>query len=331
MKLRYAVLVIAICIILYWSYSRIINIDNLNNNTEQMETKLDDMNTMNTKEETPIIEIEDDNVEIDSLDKRIIDYKEEEEKTITKTTETNMNDTTRSEPYVNNEDILDVVDIDYSDNIDSSEKANSTSQLFQSINRINNYNNELQSYDNDNVSFTDNKIIITSNKENKDGKNYTSGLVESRYAYLNGYYEFTIKMSYGKGIFPAIWLMPADYSSYPEVDIFEMIGSEPEKFYGVIHYINSNNVKSRDYFKQKVELKDTYKVALQWNTDELIWYIDDNIVHRTVNGIPNQYMYIIINQAVGGNWPGDPDNDTVFPSEFTIQDIKIKAIEQQLR
>jgi len=296
-----------------------------------VETKLDDMNTMNTKEETPIADTYDDSTVSDSFDKRSIDYIEDEEKTITKTTEININDTIRMEPNDNNEDILDVVDIDYTDNIDSMDKTESPSKLFQGINRINNYNNELQSYDKDNVTFTDNQIIITSKKEEKDGKNYTSALVESRYAYLNGYFEFTIKMSYGTGIFPAIWLMPADFSSYPEIDIFEMIGSEPEKFYGVIHYINSNNVKSRDYFKQKVELKDTYKVALQWNTDELIWYIDDKIVHRTANGIPNQYMYIIINQAVGGNWPGEPDQDTDFPSEFTIQDIKIKPIKQQIR
>ena len=140
--------------------------------------------------------------------------------------------------------------------------------------------------------------------------------MESNYAYLNGYFEFTINMNNGTGIFPAIWFMPADFSSYPEIDVFEMIGSEPTKFYGVIHYLNNDNIKSRNYFKETVELKDSYKVALQWNSDELIWYIDDKIVYRTSNGVPNQYMYIIINQAVGGNWPGKPNSDTMFPSQI---------------
>jgi hypothetical protein len=319
MKFRYAVFFIALCFVLYWSFSRIMNSGELNNNSNQLETKIDSMNTI---DEIPVHVTEQDN-ESNILDKKINTNAKEDVKTM--------------EPNKIKEDIIDEPDymeLDKKHSIDLAEtvgRSVSKDKLWRAIERKANYNNELQSYNKDNVSFTDNKIIITSKKEDRDEKNYTSGLVESNYAYLNGYFEFTIKMSYGKGIFPAIWLMPANHSSYPEVDIFEMIGSDPTKFYGVIHYLNSDNIKSRNYFTQKVELKDSYKVALQWNTDELIWYIDDNIVYRTVNGIPNQYMYIIINQAVGGNWPGEPSVDTMFPSEFTIQDIVINPIEKQSR
>lgn len=319
MKFRYAVFFIALCFVLYWSFSRIMNSGEINNNTDQLETKIDNRNTI---DEIPVQE-SDQEEESNLLDKKITDNVEAKGKII--------------EPSTNNEEFIDesvnneLAEKDSIDMADTVGKTVSKDKLWRAIKKINNYNNELQSYNKENVTFADNKIIITSKKEDKDEKKYTSGLVESNYAYLNGYFEFTIKMSYGKGIFPAIWLMPADHSSYPEVDIFEMIGSEPTKFYGVIHYLNSDNIKSRNYFSEKVELKDSYKVALQWNTDELIWYIDDNIVYRTVNGIPNQYMYIIINQAVGGNWPGEPDLNTEFPSEFTIQDMVINPIEKQNR
>lgn len=315
MKLRYVVFGIAICFVLYWSYLGIMNSDDFNNNSEQLETKIDSMNTI---DEISVHGTEQDN-ESNLLTKRIIDNMVDDDNAIEpKSNETNINDTTIIDTTTKDENILD-------------EPEEINNKMWRVTERKNNYNNELQSYNKDNVSISDNKIIITSKKEDKDEKQYTSGLVVSNYAYLNGYFEFTIKMSYGKGIFPAIWFMPADNTAYPEIDLFEMIGSEPKKFYGVIHYINSNNEKSRNYFVQNVELKDSYKLALQWNTDELIWYIDDNIVYRTANGIPNQYMYIIINQAVGGNWPGEPNEDTVFPSEFTIQDILIKPIKQQNR
>ncbi len=321
MKLRYIAFFIVVCLVLFFSYRRIMNSTNFNNNTEQLETKLDPMNTI---DEVPVQVTEQDN-ESDLFDKRIIDDTRDEVKTIedkpmeNEPTETNINDINANEPNRNNDDYNDMV------------SSTSFEKLFRAIDRKDSYNNELQYYITDNVSITENKITITSKKEDKDGKKYTSGLVESRYAYLNGYFEFTVNLSYGKGIFPAIWFMPADFTSYPEIDLFEMVGSQPQKFYGVIHYLNENNKKSRDYFSKKVELKDSYKLALQWNSDELIWYIDDNIVHRTTSGVPNQYMYIIINQAVGGNWPGEPDADTVFPSEYTIKDIKINPINQQLR
>jgi len=199
------------------------------------------------------------------------------------------------------------------------------------IERKDNYNNELQYYQKENVLLLDDKIVITSKKEERDDRSYTSGLVESNYGYLYGYFEFTIRLSYGKGIFPAIWFMPLEDLSYPEIDVFEMVGSEPEIFYGVIHYLDSNNKKSRDYFTKRVKVKDSYKIAIEWSKEELIWYIDDKIVHRTNKGVPDQYMYLIVNQAIGGNWPGEPNKDTKFPAEFVIENIMIKPTNKLLR
>jgi len=96
-----------------------------------------------------------------------------------------------------------------------------------------------------------------------------------------------------------------------------MIGSEPYTFYGVIHF-EKNNIQSSDYFKYKVSIKDEYSVALDWKPESITWYIDDKEIYTTKKSIPQEYMYIIINQAIGGNWPGNPTDDTVFPNTFEV-------------
>ncbi|MPN31691.1 Endo-1,3-1,4-beta-glycanase ExsH [bioreactor metagenome] len=148
---------------------------------------------------------------------------------------------------------------------------------------------------------------------------------------MYGNFEFYIQVSEGKGVFPAIWLMPADNTSLPEIDIFEMIGSEPENFWGVLHYLDDSSLKQRSYFKKKVSIKDSYKVELCWSENELAWYIDGELVHKSVEAIPSKYMYIIINQAIGGEWPGSPEDKTKFPSRFHVKASKINPINEKRR
>lgn len=193
-----------------------------------------------------------------------------------------------------------------------------------SVERKDSYNNELQYYSKDNVVIDGNAIEIVSKKENKENKIYTSGLVESSCSYKYGYFEFTIEIFEGQGIFPAIWLMPVDGDPFPEIDIFEMIGSEPHTFYGVVHY-EENGAYASDYFAHKVSAKDQYIVALNWTDKNLTWYIDNQEVYKTSKGVPQEYMYIIINQAIGGDWPGDPDDEVVFPNKFKIISVRIES------
>ncbi|OGO79304.1 MAG: hypothetical protein A2Y23_03845 [Clostridiales bacterium GWB2_37_7] len=195
---------------------------------------------------------------------------------------------------------------------------------WKSVERKDSYNNELQFYSKENVFIKDNIIEITSKKENKGNKLYTSGLVESTYAYKYGYFEFTIEISEGKGIFPAIWFLPNYDYEVLEIDLFEMIGSEPYTFYGVIHFVE-NGIQDSDYFKYKAPKKENYSVALEWNTEALTWYIDNQKIYTTTKGVPQEYMYIIINQAIGGDWPGDPD-DSVFPNKFKVTATKLEPV-----
>jgi beta-glucanase (GH16 family) len=196
--------------------------------------------------------------------------------------------------------------------------------FWKPINRKDSYNNELQFYSSDNVIIKEDSIGITSRKEERENKAYTSGLVESTNAYRYGYFEFNIEISEGKGIFPAIWMMPDDGSAYPEIDIFEMIGSDPYSFYGVIHYLE-DGVKKSKYFRHEVPRKEKYCVSLKWDMDSLTWYIDNREMMVLTNGVPSGLMYIIVNQAVGGDWPGDPE-DTAFPCKFKVLSSQIQPV-----
>lgn len=212
-----------------------------------------------------------------------------------------------------------------SKNLPSQNEEESNKDDWKSIERQESYNNELQYYSKDNVVINGDIIEITSKKENKGSKMYTSGLVESTSAYKYGYFEFTIEVSKGKGIFPAIWLLPDDGNGLPEIDLFEMIGSEPNIFYGVIHF-EEDGLQKRDYFAHKVPTKKEYSVSLEWKPQSLTWYIDNQEVYLTAKGVPQEYMYIIINQAIGGDWPGNPDDNTIFPNKFRILSTYIKPI-----
>ena len=109
-----------------------------------------------------------------------------------------------------------------------------------------------------------------------------------------------------------------------------MIGSASDVFYGVVHYINGS-VQTRDFFKTKVENKDTYLIELEWTKDRLRWFIDGECMLETSKFIPDEPMYLIVNQAVGGKWAGSPDETTVFPATFVIESWTIEPERSQKR
>lgn len=191
------------------------------------------------------------------------------------------------------------------------------------IERSESLSDQLQYYSPYNVNLDSGRVVITTHKKSVGDKRYTSGMVESENAYLYGKFSFVISVSEGKGLFPAIWLMPAKNKSLPEIDIFEMIGNVPDEFYGVVHYM-SGSTQSRDFFKTKVEKKDTYLIKFEWTRRWLRWFIDGKCMFETSKFVPDEPMYLIVNQAVGGQWPGPPDENTAFPATFILKSWTIE-------
>lgn len=190
------------------------------------------------------------------------------------------------------------------------------------IERSQSYDGQLHYYSPSNVSLEGNRLVITTREEFVGNKSYTSGMVESNNGYLYGKFSFVISVSEGKGLFPAIWLMPVEDKALPEIDIFEMIGSEADAFYGVVHYMDGS-VQAREFFKTTVRKKDTYLIELEWTKGRLRWFIDGECTLETSKFVPDEPMYLIVNQAVGGNWPGSPDKTTVFPATFILESWSI--------
>lgn len=160
----------------------------------------------------------------------------------------------------------------------------------------------------------------------------TLGLFSQQY----GRFEARIKIPKGQGLWPAFWMMGADGSAWPscgEIDVMENIGSRPAVLVGSAHGPNyTGSAISSTYTLPPGNLSDDYHVyAIQWKQGEIDYYID-NTLYETItpasmplNGIWefDKPFYILINLAVGGNWPGSPDATTVFPAQMLIDYVRV--------
>ncbi|MBO4390526.1 MAG: family 16 glycosylhydrolase [Lachnospiraceae bacterium] len=195
-------------------------------------------------------------------------------------------------------------------------------------------NNELQEYvkSEDNVFVKDGVLVI---KPVKDGDSYTSGRVntQGKHDFTYGYFEASIKMPAGKGFLPAFWMMASDennYGQWPrcgEIDIAEVLGNDTKKTYGTVHYGNPHAESQGTYTLTDQDFSTDFHVyGVEWLPGQLNWYVDGNLIHSenewysttvgqgtvTYPAPFDQPFYMILNLAVGGNWPGNPDDTTDF-------------------
>jgi beta-glucanase (GH16 family) len=212
--------------------------------------------------------------------------------------------------------------------------------------------NELQYYVPDEVYVENGWLRLRSRVRDYGSMHYTSGRLDTsgKFAPTYGRFEIRAKLPGGKGLWPAHWLYPqnrdwamerlmaeavaADNERaipearpwYSEIDIMEFLGHEPNVVYGTLHYHTFGGEKktSSGTWRGDVDYtKDFHTYALEWEPDSMRWYIDDKLIHATVNGIPHTPHYLIINTAVGGGWPGNPDATTVFPQFHDIDYVRI--------
>lgn len=204
-------------------------------------------------------------------------------------------------------------------------------------------NNELEWYTGrpDNLFFQDGKMVIEAKKESYSGKDYTSSKILSanKKSFKFGRIDFRAKLPTGKGIWPAFWMLPQSTSlgNWPtsgEIDIMEMVGNEPNRTHGTLHYgPGPGSIQySRNTSLPSGSLSDDFHVySLEWKQDQIKWLLDGN-VFATANKSDlaagtvypfNEPFYFIINLAVGGNWPGNPDATTVFPQWYIIDYVRV--------
>ncbi len=211
-------------------------------------------------------------------------------------------------------------------------------------------NEELQEYtdSDENIFVRDGSLILKAVKSERDGKDYyTSGKVNSQNKtdFTYGKVVARAKAPEGQGLWPAIWMMPQDeahYGQWPkcgEIDIMEVLGSAPETAYGTVHYGAPHAEQQGTVTLDNGSFaSDFHEYSVEWEPGEMRWYIDNNL-YLTVNDwftaeegqddkpypAPfDQPFFVQMNLAVGGTWPGNPDNTTDFEkAEFEIDYVRV--------
>ncbi|TDH26959.1 glycosyl hydrolase family protein [Segetibacter sp. 3557_3] len=198
-------------------------------------------------------------------------------------------------------------------------------------------NNELETYAENNLFLQDGKMIIEARRE---GSSYTSAKIISsgKKKFKFGRIDIRAKLPKGKGIWPALWMMPESsvYGGWPrsgEIDIMELLGHEPNKTYGTLHYgpgpgstqINKSFVLPSGDFSSEFHV-----FSLDWKQDQIQWLVDGNVFGTaskanfgSTNYPFNEQFYFIINLAVGGQWPGNPDATTTFPQWMIVDYVRV--------
>jgi beta-glucanase (GH16 family) len=142
-----------------------------------------------------------------------------------------------------------------------------------------------------------------------------------------GAFEMRAKLPRGRGLWPAFWLVPSDASWPPEIDILENIG-DPSVLYQSYHFTAASGEKGKDGNEAKFPdtdfSEDFHTFAAVWNPGEIIWYVDGREVYR-VKGehVTSKPMYILLNLAVGGHWPGAPADSVQFPAKMEVDYVRV--------
>jgi len=194
-------------------------------------------------------------------------------------------------------------------------------------------NNEAEYYSDSSVGvnpFSNANGVLTITAapgSNPLGLPYNSGIIttEKSLNFEYGLVEVSAKLPAGDGMWPAIWLLPSSLDWPPEIDIMEMLGSDPTMIYASTHSGANNDSSTLPvYVGDTTQSFHTY--GLDWEPDTITWYFDGNAI-RTV-ATPSdmhQPMYLLINLAVGGagSWPGPVTSASEFPAQMSIDYVRI--------
>ncbi len=188
-------------------------------------------------------------------------------------------------------------------------------------------------------------LIIQALQESFGNREYTSARLKTQNlgAWRYGRVEARIQIPRGQGLWPAFWMLGEDIGQvgWPEcgeIDIMENIGREPAVVHGTVHgpgYSGANG-KGAPYQLTTGTFADSFHVyAIEWEPQAIRWYVDGYLYHSvTPQDLPGRWVFdhpffIILNVAVGGNWPGSPDQTTVFPQTMLVDYVRV--YQQQAR
>jgi beta-glucanase (GH16 family) len=157
-------------------------------------------------------------------------------------------------------------------------------------------------------------------------RSYTSGMMTTygKFSQQYGRFEIRCRVPKGKGMWPAFWLLPDPLGWPPEIDVLEILGHEPDKIYMTHHFRGEQRKRasSGGSWKGPDFSADFHEFAVEWSSEQIVWFVDGKERFRSTKTIPQTKMYLLVNLAVGGDWPGAPNENTVFPSAFEVDYIR---------
>ncbi len=206
-------------------------------------------------------------------------------------------------------------------------------------------NNELQYYREQNIAVSDGLLRVSAKKEFYGGKSYSSGRIRTinrgdwKYCKI----EFRAKMPEGQGLWAAIWMLPTDedyggWAASGELDIMEYLGHEASTVHGTLHFGGgwpNNQSKGTSYQTDTWSFSSEFHdFAIVWEERKIRWYVDGKLYqtqgegdwYSSAAGFPAPFdrrFHLLINLAVGGNWPGSPNGNTEFPQDILVDYIRV--------
>jgi beta-glucanase (GH16 family) len=173
-------------------------------------------------------------------------------------------------------------------------------------------------------------------------RDYSSARLKSqgKFSQAYGRFEARIKVPYGQGMWPAFWMLGSDIDKvgWPgsgEIDIMENVGKEPTAVHGTIHgpgYSGADGPSASYTLSDKQRFADDFHVfAVEWEPEAIRFFVDKDLyATRTLADLPkgtkwvyDHPFFLLLNVAVGGDWPGSPDASTVFPQTMLVDYVRV--------
>ena len=178
--------------------------------------------------------------------------------------------------------------------------------------------------------------------------NFVSARIKTqgKFTLTGGRIEARLKLPRGQGIWPAFWMLGESLAhlGWPacgELDIMEVIGSQPGRLHSTIHgpsYCGPHGLTQSIQLPAEGSFSDAYHVfSVDWSPGKIQWSLDGLVYHtRTPVSLPpgarwvfdDTRFFLILNLAVGGQWPGNPDATTQFPQELRVDYVRVSLIDQ---
>ncbi|MFE4420323.1 RICIN domain-containing protein [Streptomyces sp. NPDC056817] len=246
--------------------------------------------------------------------------------------------------------------VTFSDNFDGPAGAavDSSKWQIETGDNVNNHERQYYTSGNKNAALDgQGHLVITARRENPSNYQCWYGTCQYTSARLNtsgkftaqyGHVEARMKVPRGQGMWPAFWMLgtPVNWPDSGEIDIMENVGFEPSTVHGTIHgpgYSGSGGIGAGYTLPNGQSFADAFHTfAVDWAPDSITWSVDGNVYQRRTPAdlggrtwVFNKPFFLILNLAVGGYWPGDPDGSTSFPQQLVVDSVSVTTSDTSVR